>query len=173
MQKFLKEVESSEKIYPPSVTTCLSPKRSENGTVGVGIPLMERITSFPLYDPTLDVETEIPSQTPHMKKRISQFMHHSPQQPKLRRTSVHRSTPTRPISSNRWALNSIQRHILEMTTCSMCPSCNCLVYDEDIMANWFPSESEYNTRYLYCTVFIRMSDIRALVFLSEYLAKGG
>lgn len=35
---------------------------------------------------------------------------------------------------------------LEMTTCSKCHNCSCIVYDEEIMAGWVPDDSNLNTK---------------------------
>nr|XP_023017327.1 DENN domain-containing protein 4C isoform X2 [Leptinotarsa decemlineata] len=34
---------------------------------------------------------------------------------------------------------------ITLTTCSQCHNCSCLLYDEDIMANWSPEDSNLNT----------------------------
>lgn len=126
----------------------MSPRRAESLGMGIGVPLMARLTSFPMYDPSLETEgdTASPKSTPQMsKKRASILLSGSPMLNKLRRVSVHhRTTPTRPTPKP-WALSSHSQYLLEMSSCSPCPSCHCLVYDEDIMANWTSSESEYNT----------------------------
>ena len=131
-----------------AVRSPISPRRAESLGMGIGIPLIARLTSFPMYDPSLELEedTAEPKSTPQMaKKRASILLGSSPKLNKIRRISVaHRSTPTHPIPKP-WALNSHSQYLLEMSSCTSCSACHCLVYDEDIMANWTTSESEYNT----------------------------
>ena len=126
----------------------MSPRRAESLGMGIGVPLMARLTSFPMYDPSLELEEDSasPKTTPQLsKKRSSVLLGGSPVLNKLRRVTVYnRTTPTHPTPKP-WALNSNSQYLLEMSSCSPCPSCHCLVYDEDIMANWTTSESEYNT----------------------------
>ena len=39
---------------------------------------------------------------------------------------------------------------VELTSCSQCPSCKSLLYDEVIMANWSSSDADYKTTCPYC-----------------------
>ena len=42
-----------------------------------------------------------------------------------------------------------QLHV-RMSSCSQCPSCRRLLYDEEIMANWSNSDADYKTTCPYC-----------------------
>lgn len=141
-------ISTTKESQTETVKSPMSPRRAESLGMGIGIPLMARLTSFPMYDPSLEMKEDCPSpkNTPQMaKKRASILLSGSPMFGKSRRISAYqRSTPAHPTPKP-WALNSKSQYLLEMSSCSPCPSCHCLVYDEDIMANWTTSESEYNT----------------------------
>jgi len=42
-----------------------------------------------------------------------------------------------------------QLHV-DLSSCSQCPSCRRLLYDEQIMANWSNSDADYKTTCPYC-----------------------
>ena len=122
-----------------------SRKRTETLSAGIGIPLVTRLTSFPMYDPSLNSQEKPTSKSaPKARKRISLMTAVTPRSDRVHRTSViHKTTPTK-IKPKPWEIGHSCKYLLEMTSCSMCPACQCYVYDEDIMASWSPCESEFN-----------------------------
>ena len=128
-------------------TSPTSPKRTETLSAGIGIPLVARLTTFPMYDPSLYTSEEklTPKSTPKARKRISVLMAVTPKYDKRRRISVINKTTPAKVTPKAWDNSNSCKYIVEMSSCSLCPSCHCYVYDEDTMASWSPSESEYNT----------------------------
>jgi hypothetical protein len=133
-------------------TSPTSPKRTETLSAGIGIPLVARLTTFPMYDPSLYTSEEklTPKSTPKARKRISVLMAVTPKYDKRRRISVINKTTPAKVTPKAWDNSNSCKYIVEMSSCSLCPSCHCYVYDEDTMASWSPSESEYNTVCPYC-----------------------
>ncbi len=73
-------------------------------------------------------------------------------------SSMHLGSPSSPMTRRLSRVDLQEQESpslnVEMTSCTQCSSCKCLLYDEQIMANWSGSDADYKTSCPYCHAWL-------------------
>ncbi|KAJ8344471.1 hypothetical protein SKAU_G00318000 [Synaphobranchus kaupii] len=136
--------------------------RTSISSLGTGDPdcssLLDEETFLDPSSPTSPQRNGImgPKRSPHRTRQESPTLPPGSGRPPLH--SVFAASPSRSpqldkpdLASSRWT-SAFQNYAMEVliSSCSRCKTCDCLVYDEEIMAGWTADNSNLNTTCPFC-----------------------